>query len=221
MAKTTAMPINESPDPTHRKLRWRQFGMKTLMLVMLLAILAISWLAVKVRAVQQQRKAVEMIEEVGGSVCYDYQLRPYNDDAGPPPPPGPAWLRRRFGDDVFAKVVDVGCTNCEDADVVLRALGGLPNVQILNLAGGKLADDNLRYLEGLTQLYGLDLSRTTITDAGLVHLRGLHNLKWVVLSRTDVSDIGVKNLQKELPDTEFTWKNGVKGRYGEFPHPGP
>jgi hypothetical protein len=198
MPTTTA-----SPPLPHRKLRWCQFSVKTLVLFVLLLSLLISWLGVKMRAVQKQRRSVDAVENVGGFVSYDYQLQEYDDDKGPPPPPGPAWLRRLFGDDIFANVVHVDCINCKESEVVVRALDGLPHVQRLNLAGSNLTDDDLRHLVGLKELYGLDLSRTTVSDGGLVHLQGLVNLSWLVLSGTKVTDVGVARLRKELRYTRI------------------
>jgi hypothetical protein len=168
--------------------------MRTLMLLVLLASFLMSWVAVKVRRIQGQRAAVAMIEAKGGGILYDYQLRGMNDEKGLPPP-GPAWLRELFGQDIFADVVWV---TCQDADVVLRVIDRFPHVGRLDLSWSKITDDDLRRLKGLKELYGLDLSRTGVTEAGLVHLEGLESLNWLALRNTKVTAAGAAKLQKKL-----------------------
>jgi hypothetical protein len=190
------MAAPHSPNPPHRKLRWYQFSMKTLMLFVLMASFLMSWVAVKARRIREQRAAVAMVRAMGGAILYDYQLRDYDDDKGPPPPPGPAWLRELLGQDIFADVVEV---NCRDADIV-RVIDRFPHVGRLDLSSSTITDDDLRRLKGLKELYGLDLSRTSVTDAGLVHLEGLglENLDWLALRNTKVTAAGVARLKKKL-----------------------
>ena len=101
------------------KLRWYQYRLRTLLLVVLLMSLPLSWLAVKMDRVKKERKAVAEIVTLGGRVEYDYQLqhrrlhsgvrnlRSMRDLPKPAKPPGPMWLRKVLGDDFFATVVRV------------------------------------------------------------------------------------------------------------------
>ena len=85
--------------------RWYQFTLRTLLIVMTLASVGLSWFAVKLQQARRQRAAVEAIEKAGGWVEYDYELRtrpPSDAD-----PPGPAWLRNLLGIDFFATVVEI------------------------------------------------------------------------------------------------------------------
>jgi len=64
--------------PRHR---WRQFSLRTMLV--LATCVALSWLGLKVRQAGEQRKAVEAIHRLGGTVFYDY----LHDWIAPVPPP--------------------------------------------------------------------------------------------------------------------------------------
>ena len=70
-----------------------------------------------------------------------------------PQPPGPAWLRKLLGDDLFVNVTKV------------------------DLRGSQVSDAGLKHLKGLTQLQELNLNDTKVSDAGLQHLKGLTQLQ--------------------------------------------
>ena len=90
-----------------------QYSLRTLLLVMTLACIGMSWLGVKMQQARKQREAVEAIEKLGGWVHYDYQV----DQSGRwhfgAVPPGPAWLRNGLGEDFFSTVVDIMCHRTE------------------------------------------------------------------------------------------------------------
>jgi hypothetical protein len=100
---------------TATRRRWLQFSLRGLLA--LLTVFAI-WLGVIVNRAREQREAVKAIEATGGIVQYDWQVnlerasmiegfehykvfRKYGS------PGGPAWLRRRIGNDYFQNVVTV------------------------------------------------------------------------------------------------------------------
>src|SRR5437660_677517 len=90
-------------DPPKRKRRWFQFSLRSLMALMLLAGIGMTWLVALKHQAERQRIAVEIILKDGGIVLYDYQehtlpsgATAYSDNAVPP---GPSWLRKLLGDD--------------------------------------------------------------------------------------------------------------------------
>ena len=151
--------MNETPKP--RRLRWFQYSLRTLLFVMLLASIGMSWVAVRIRNARKQKAAVEAIEKLGGEVTYDWTF-----DKSQSGPPGPAWMRGLLGADFFGKVV------------------------IVSLDFTQVTDTGLEPLEGLSQLKGLFLSGTHVTDAGLKHISKLNQLQTLSLIGTQVTDVG-------------------------------
>ena len=204
------------PEAPARKLRWFQYSVRSLLLFMLLVSLGMSWVAVKIDRARRQERAVEEIEKLGGYVMYDYVFQ-----GGVPP--GPAWLRSLWGENILATVVVVnfdcsrvseaglehlkGLTkleglvlnNTEASDAWLKHLEGLTRLQGLWLHHTRVTDAGLEHLKRLTQLQSLDLWDTRVTDGGLEQLKGLTQLQGLDLTDTQVTDEGVKRLQKVLP----------------------
>jgi hypothetical protein len=87
-----------TPKP---KRRWYQFSQRTLLVLVLLVSIGLSWLGIKMNQARRQREVVKAILEAGGAVYYDYEYK----QSGNPEPPAPAWLRKLFGDDLFRDVV--------------------------------------------------------------------------------------------------------------------
>lgn len=194
------------PQSASRKRRWYQYSLRTLLIVMVLASVGMSWLTVKMRRAARQREAVEAIRKLGGWVVYDYQ----SGSAARPTPPGPAWLRRLLGDDFFAEVTDVqvnreaGLTHLTSfpklRDLGLGYCGAFsgPDTEALyehlrDLSG--TTDATLEHLPELGQLERLRLQYTHVTDAGLERLKGGTHLQGLDLTGTVITDAGVAHLQ--------------------------
>ncbi len=208
-------PPPAAPQP---RLRWYQYRLRSLFLLMLVAAIPLGWLSVKLKAARQQKAAVEAIEKLGGQVVYDYQRDEFDTTSKCP---GPAWLRKLLGDDLFANVrrVDLTveitdadletlkrlpqlqelCLGFSVSDAGLERLKGLAQLQALYLEYANISDAGLKHLSGLSQLQRLSVPGTKVTDAGLRHLKGLAQLRDLNVSGTKVSDAGVKELKKALP----------------------
>jgi hypothetical protein len=87
------------PPPKH-KLRWFQYRLRSLFILMFLVAVACSWLTVKMVQARKQKKAVDVLREMGGIIEYDYQRKNTEMYA-------PAWLRKILGDDFFNNVTHV------------------------------------------------------------------------------------------------------------------
>jgi hypothetical protein len=194
------MTTNAPPNPTTRR-RWLQFSLRTLMVLVLLASVAMSWLAVKMQRAKRQREAANRIVKLGGSVTYDYEVDASGQRIPNTNAPGPTWLRRLLGQDFFADVVQANLDSTEVTDAELEFLNGLPRLRWLNLFNTQVTDAGLKHLEPLGYLQRLELGGASqITDAGLEHLEGLHELWAVYLGGTQVTEEGEKRLQQALPN---------------------
>ena len=119
------------------RLRWYQYRLRSLLILMVLVSLGMSWFAVKMQQAKRQGEAVKQIKKLGGTVGYDWQ----DPALGKTEPSGPAWIRKLLGEDFFAAVVLVS----------VHAEG---------------SDDDLEHLKGLAQLRKLDLRGTRVTGTG-------------------------------------------------------
>ena len=183
-----------------------RFQFSILSLLVLTAVVAIpcSWLAVETKEARTQREAVEEIRKVHGTACYDYQFDRYGnvifDRLGNPikgaAPPGPSWLHKLLGNDLFASVTRVWL----DGSGVRTTFGwdtsqGLPHLQWLTLNKTAVTNAGLCRLAGLTQLQHLYLSDTKVSDVGMEHLKRLTRLQNLALSETVIGDAGLQRLK--------------------------
>lgn len=198
--------------------RWYQYSLRTLMIVVTLFAVACSWLAVKMQQAKRQREAVETIEKLGGMVCYDYEW-----DSGSgyrikgAKPPGPAWLRKVLGDDIFCSVnfVDIHETYLDTVMEHLKklnylkwlALRGATNdglkhiikelsqLQYLSLWENKFTNEGLEKLNDMKKLQHIDLALSQTTKTSMEHLQKLEQLKTLDLRQTQITDNSLAHLK--------------------------
>src|SRR5690349_19710848 len=89
------------------KRRWSRFSLRTAFVLVTIACISFGWLGYKVREKKREREAVAALTNAGGKVLYDYQIALDDDRMRSVTPPGPEWLRRALGDNLFAHVVSV------------------------------------------------------------------------------------------------------------------
>ncbi len=210
-----------------------QYSLRTLLLVMLLASLPLSWLGATLRSAGRQREAVEAILASGGSVKYA-------DEKFPPERSAPAWLDNLLGTGFFVNLenllgkdffVNVAEARVESdagmellprltqlrtlfadnvTDAGLEHLKGLTELKHVCIYHSRVTDAGLEHLKGLTQLRSLILCFVQVTDAGLEHLKGLTRLKRLTLNQTQVTDAGLEHL-KGLTELEQLYFGGNIG----------
>jgi hypothetical protein len=168
---------------------------------LLLLILVLSvWLAWQVNRAHKQRRALALIEALGGRVWFDYQLvQPHDppilaiDDNNEPPVP--AWLRNTIGEEYFRKVIAVDLSERPVGDDDLDLLADLPHVLYVYITDTSIGDRGVAQIAThAPQLKGLDADRTRITDNGLESIGTLRQLHLLSLISTPISDDGLKHL---------------------------
>ena len=188
--------------------RWR-FGLRTMLVVLVVACV---WLGIAADRAKKQKRAVEEIRALGGTVWYDYQWDNYNERFDPNAKPwGPVWLRDVVGVDMVADVVHVD-TQVPAGDPDLEHVRELTGLTHLSLDGIRISDKGLEQLKGLTRLKYLTLLSPLVTDAGLEHLRGLSNLEGLGLIDTQVTSDGVAKFEQAHPC--WVWRQR-SGRFEE------
>ena len=131
-----------APKP---KLRWFQYSLRTLLVVMTLSAIACSWYAAKKQSEERQQEAVATIEKLHGGLHWTQ-------------PSGPAWLRNLLGDDYFRTVdaVDLGYRLDAVSDAELHQIAkGFPRIEVIDLSWTNVTDAGLENLKGLSQLQTL------------------------------------------------------------------
>jgi hypothetical protein len=199
--------------------RFLQFRLKTLLVFMLVTGAACGWFAAKLQRKWRERAAVADIEKVGGRIVYDWQLDASINDFTAP---GPAWLRRRLGDDCFSNVVSVtidGWGTPAGDEVTgewLRRLEPFTELTQATFIGTHVTDDGLRYVAKCRKIVQLSLTDETVTDAGLAYLRDLPAIKELDLSSASgVTDAGLidiarlKGLEQLVLDGTSVTGNGI------------
>ena len=155
--------------------RWLRYSLITLMVLVLLASVAMTWFAHRLQRSRRQHEAVEAIVNSGGGVRFDFEI----DQSGKPLPeasfPGPVWLRPWIGDDLTSNVVEAEV----QTDSALEGVKDLPLLRKLHL-----------FSKG-------------ITDAGLEHLEQVPQLEVLFVEETQVTEQGVGKLQKALPKCQI------------------
>jgi len=188
--------MSETPQPDAKpKLRWYQYSLASLFVLMTVAAIGCSWFACKMVEANKRKEAVETVEELRGAVWYDYEFDADDNRIGNAEPPGPAWFRNLVGVDFLANVVWVDLGDARVTDGGLMHLKRLTNLKLLYICNTQVSDAGLKHLQGLTNLRKLHLSRSQVTDAGLKHLRGMTKLEQLWLVGTQVSDAGLEHLK--------------------------
>src|SRR5690606_5958561 len=114
--------------------RYLQISLRaTFAVITILAIL----LGLQVRKANNQRRAVEKITALGGSVGYDYQMNNRTE------PSAPVWLRELVGDDHFQSVERAYFYEKPLKDSDLDFVGQLPNLNSLFIGNAPMITDEV------------------------------------------------------------------------------
>jgi hypothetical protein len=195
------------------KRRWFHFSLRMLLVGIVLLSLPLGWLGSKVQEARRRQAAVTAIEKLGGQVMYDYQFATqgriaFGRFATQLAPPGPAWLRNLFGDDVFSNVIAVSLSYRAFSGAELKQFTFPLQFTDPDTDVTPVTDAELGYVSGLTELKYLDLSGGLVTDAGLARIGGLTQLKALLLDGTRVTDAGLENL-RGMSELEILWLNDL------------
>jgi hypothetical protein len=174
-------------DSQTLKRRWFQFSLLALLVFVTLRAIPCSWIEVKKRQAARQRKAVTLIETLGGDVHEDTRNMS-------------TWMRTLHGllPDIFFEEIHYvefkpknnGVSDA-DLDIIVKLL---PRTDILILPSTKVTDNGLATLNGLDELGYLSLNNTKVTDEGLEHLSGLKQLWALSVEGDEISDVGLGHL---------------------------
>ncbi len=186
-------PIADRDTNPKRKLRWYQYSLRTLLILVTVFAFVCSWVAVKMGQAKRQKEIVEQLIKSGCGIRYDFEVASFRKNNSNPQPPATAWLRGLLGIDFFSNVEEVYCeNNLTDDD--LKKLGEFKHLKVLEIYNSPITDAGFEHLKQLTQLKTLRLFKTQITDAGLKNLAGMTQLEKIDLREDSISDAGLAHL---------------------------
>jgi hypothetical protein len=209
-----------SPKP---KLRWYQFSLRMLLIVVTLFAVAFSWFAVKMGQARRQREAVEAIRQTQSqfqdgmrhyhNAYYSFEIDGDGNPVVDASPSIPNWLVDWLGEDFFYNVNSVTLEVTPKQG--LEVLKSFPQLRRVDVAGD-IADSDLGNLKGLARLRDLYCSSSHVTDAGVDHLTRNRQLEKLGLDKAKITDLGLAQLAElrqlqslALCDTKIT-DDGLK-----------
>ncbi len=185
-------------EPTKPRRRWLKFSLGGLLLAITLLCLLLGWQADRVA---RQRRAVEMVERLGGYVAYEhqwYESPPFSHYNPRIESRAPQWLRELVGEEWFRTVALVGFHRGIGADGTTifvpkrlteaewELVSHLDRLKVLSVTHQPTVDKELRHLARLTQLEELTLNGADISDEGLREFGRLTNLRELTIANDDI-----------------------------------
>lgn len=166
--------------------------------MLILITVSASWLAYRANIARVERPAIALLREHGCQTLYQHQIM------GSLPSFAPAFLRQRFGEEFFGRVVRLNfAKHMPEVDDALSLVPNLTAVTVINTENSGLTDEGMKSIAQLENLTTLRLPDASITDKGLIHLSNLKNLQMLDLGgNTQITNAGIKHLAK-LTNLEF------------------
>jgi hypothetical protein len=199
-----------------RKRRWLRFSVRTMMIAVLVAAVALSW---PIRRANIQRRAVAALKKAPGKVyiAYDFEYDGNWRVKHNASPWAPAWLRRLLGDEFFQEV-DTVAVQSPASDETMEILGEFPRLRLLHLRDCSGIVDGLVQLRGMRNLETLELCGPSITDAKLAILSEMKHLRVLELNDTSVTDAGLTHVAAQ-PALQSLMIRGREGRAARLAGP--
>ena len=225
--------VPQTPSIKSRRRLWPRFTLRVLLaLVTLIAV----GLGIWTHRAREQRRIVDRINAVGGSVCYERD--------GPAAPQQRSavieWLAESLGRDFFEGVVAAGilerellpdvvelgrverlqifCDDLEDRDIALLARG--PAIEVLNLGVDfensltKVTDRSLVVLARMPKLRVLHVRGVGLSEAGIDALAASPTLEVLDIGScaadVDASDFDEIKRRDRIKSL-LVWRNGANG----------
>lgn len=198
-----AVPLSQ---PRSKPRRWRFRAAMSLRTLMVLVLISGCWMAWKVKQVRVTRRAIAMIQDVGGSVRFSDDPGEWREKSRFAPP---KWLVKAMGKEFFFDVASVGLYSPRRYwdDTKTRTLAAFPALRRINLSGVALNEVLIEQLIKLPELREISLHEATVghyrspeaRDFGIGRLGTLKKLRKLSLYKGRMTANDLKALAK-LPD---------------------
>ena len=201
-AEPTTADAGQSRATSRRS--WRQFSLRTLLLVMLVLSVCLALFAWRLERAREQAAAVATIRKLGGEVRHDYHFKEEGHYFSAQVPransPYPDWLVTGIGEDFFHRVVCVSHgfrepNSEEEIHQFWQSIQELRDSDKLQANDGWLrGKESLEALRHHDRLQMLALTQCNLIGGDLQPLRGLKSLRSVFLRDNVIVDEGAEHL---------------------------
>ena len=168
-----------------------RFGIRTLLVLTLIAALLFAWIAQKRSEWANEQDSMNAISEHVSYFGRDYT--------------GPSWLYRAgFRPEFFFRITEVSITSGEPGKI--ERIGDPPNpyCELNDETLAKIAPEiqNFRYLSQL------EIAETKITDTSYPVISRFSNADYINLQGNRISDEVISDLESSMPNTTINFKYG-------------
>ncbi len=167
-----------------RRRRWLQFSLRSVLVTMGLAALAMSLLGVPLFRLRQQIAISERLQKAGARLTWEGVDGTVMDRLA----------EKLFGEKAAVHVTEVVWDRVELSPSDLADLEWLEHVQVIDLGWSAINDDGMVPMRGLRHLRYLNIDGATITDRGLGYLSGCRRLERLKAHGAPVTDAGLAHL---------------------------
>jgi hypothetical protein len=182
---TTITNSDAATPATMRRGRWWRFSLRSLLVVVTLLAMGLSWFVYWREGKRREAAAGDWVLHHGGSIAEFHSREATN----------PSWwvrcLAETLPDRCLRTVTYVDFLK-DPTDADLEVLRDLPNLKQLNLNNAaRVTPARLAPLAKMRNLEVLYLMKTPVGDDGLAHARNLHGLKELWIEETGITDASV------------------------------
>ncbi len=194
-----------------------KFGMRWLLMVLVVIGLLLWPVASKFNSVRRQRAAVAEIQRLGGSVQFDYQYnRSFDNYQTGQTPDHSSQLGWLVGYDFFDKAEVVflqyfpyeESTTARVGDEIFATLADMPHLKRLYIDDSLVTNEGMLGLQRCVAITHLSVSSTDISDEGVRNIAKKRSLRDLNISGTSITDEGLQHLE-DMPNLERLYLGGT------------
>ena len=182
-----------------------RFSVRLLILLLALVALALLPIASQIHSGRRQEWIARELNQngvrIGFEHAWDNQAREIDTVK---PPPGPAMIRWLLGEYVLAKVDFVAFVEFDGNRDVYKLLPELKHVKWVSFVNGNVDEALVTALGGMQQLEFLNLSDTDLDDRQLEQLCQIPSLKHINIGGTSVTPAGVQLYRELRPENTIS-----------------
>lgn len=178
-----------SPKPRGR---WLKYSMRTLMVLVLLISIPLSWVGRDVVRSMRESAVERAIHEAGGEAIYDYwQPDEYGMVGQRVEPTGDWWVRKLLGDNIYSYVTCVDLRGVENPEVLIPRLQHFTRLKYLLLPTTVASESLVETLKQLPDLQQCRLDLSPCSPIILWELAQCQGIEALQLQANELSDSSV------------------------------